>query len=49
MRANGISWTAWKLSTGSDSTNLLAAGAPASGGWANYLHGHAPLVVAGMR
>jgi endoglucanase len=49
MRANGVSWTAWKLSTGTDSTNLLAAGAPVTGGWSNYLHGHAPLVVAAMR
>ena len=49
MRANGISWTAWKLHTGSDSTNLLRAGAPVSGGWTNYLHGHAPFVVANMR
>ncbi|GIF62189.1 hypothetical protein Ais01nite_02240 [Asanoa ishikariensis] len=49
MRANGVSWTAWKLSTGTDSTNLLAAGTPVSGGWNAYLHGHAPIVVAGMR
>jgi endoglucanase len=49
MRSNGVSWTAWKLSTGSDSTNLLASGAPVSGGWNNHLHGHAPFVVAGMR
>ncbi|MGX7829693.1 cellulase family glycosylhydrolase [Actinokineospora sp. 24-640] len=49
MRANNISWTAWKLHTGSDSTNLLAPGAPVSGGWTNYLHGHAPFVVANMR
>jgi endoglucanase len=48
-KANGISWTAWKLSTGTDSTNLLAAGAPVSGGWDNYLHGHASLVVANMK
>ncbi|MCR3754400.1 Ricin-type beta-trefoil lectin domain-containing protein [Lentzea californiensis] len=49
MRTNGISWTAWKLHTGTDSTNLLRAGAPVSGGWNNHLHGHAPFVVAGMR
>jgi hypothetical protein len=49
MRANGISWTAWKLSTGTDSTNLLASGAPVTGGWNNYLHGHASLVVQNMR
>ncbi|HYN93363.1 MAG TPA: glycoside hydrolase family 5 protein [Pilimelia sp.] len=49
MRTNGISWTAWKLSTGTDSTNLLANGAPVNGGWNNFLHGHASLVVAGIR
>ncbi|HEX8630550.1 MAG TPA: cellulase family glycosylhydrolase [Catenuloplanes sp.] len=49
MRTNGISWTAWKLSPGSDSTNLLAPGAPVSGGWNNHLHGHAPFVVANIR
>ncbi|HLL65798.1 MAG TPA: cellulase family glycosylhydrolase [Micromonosporaceae bacterium] len=49
MRANGVSWTAWKLVPGSDSTNLLNPGAPVTGGWNNYLHGHAPFVVASMR
>jgi hypothetical protein len=49
MRANGISWTAWKLSVGTDSTNLLTNGAPVSGGWNNHLHGHASFVVASMR
>jgi endoglucanase len=49
MKANGISWTAWKLSVGTDSTNLLAPGAPVTGGWNNYLHGHAPFVVASMK
>ena len=37
MRTNGISWTAWKLDVGSDTTNLLSQGAPVSGGWTNYL------------
>ncbi|KAB1926324.1 cellulase family glycosylhydrolase [Micromonospora noduli] len=49
MKANGISWTAWKLDVGTDTTNLLSPGAPATGGWTNYLHGHAPFVVANMR
>ena len=49
MRTNGVSWTAWKLSVGTDSTNLLANGAPVTGGWNNFLHGHASLVVAAMR
>ncbi|MFE0530283.1 cellulase family glycosylhydrolase [Micromonospora parva] len=49
MRANGISWTAWKLDVGTDTTNLLSPGAPVTGGWTNYLHGHAPFVVANMR
>lgn len=48
MRTNGISWTAWKLDVGSDSTNLLASGAPVTGGWSRYLHGHASSVVASM-
>ncbi|MFG3343101.1 glycoside hydrolase family 5 protein [Glycomyces sp. NPDC048151] len=45
MEANGISWTAWKLDVGNDSTNLLSTGAPLTGGWDNYLHGHAPFVI----
>ncbi|MEV4119931.1 cellulase family glycosylhydrolase [Micromonospora sp. NPDC049645] len=49
MRQNGISWTAWKLDVGTDTTNLLSPGAPVTGGWTNYLHGHAPFVVANMR
>ncbi|MEK8105035.1 cellulase family glycosylhydrolase [Micromonospora sp. M12] len=49
MKANGISWTAWKLDVGTDTTNLLSPGAPVTGGWNNYLHGHAPFVVANMR
>jgi endoglucanase len=49
MRTNGISWTAWKLDVGNDTTNLLAPGAPVTGGWNNYLHGHAPFVVQSMR
>ncbi|MCZ7374773.1 cellulase family glycosylhydrolase [Micromonospora sp. WMMC250] len=49
MRANGISWTAWKLDVGTDTTNLLSPGAPVTGGWNNYLHGHAPFVVANMK
>ncbi|WP_327040780.1 cellulase family glycosylhydrolase [Micromonospora ureilytica] len=49
MKANGISWTAWKLDVGTDTTNLLSPGAPVTGGWTNYLHGHAPFVVTNMR
>ncbi|MEU8157380.1 cellulase family glycosylhydrolase [Micromonospora sp. NPDC048986] len=49
MKANGISWTAWKLDVGTDTTNLLSPGAPVTGGWTNHLHGHAPFVVANMR
>lgn len=49
MKTNGISWTAWKLDVGSDTTNLLSSGAPVTGGWTNYLHGHAPFVVANMK
>ncbi|MEU7974501.1 cellulase family glycosylhydrolase [Micromonospora sp. NPDC049089] len=49
MKANGVSWTAWKLDVGTDTTNLLSPGAPVTGGWTNYLHGHAPFVVANMR
>lgn len=49
MKTNGISWTAWKLDVGTDTTNLLSPGAPVTGGWNNYLHGHAPFVVANMR
>ena len=48
MAANGISWTAWKLDVGTDSTNLLSSGAPLTGGWDNYLHGHAPFIVANI-
>jgi endoglucanase len=49
MKANNISWSAWKLDVGNDSSNLLSSGAPVTGGWDNYLHGHAPFVVAGMK
>jgi endoglucanase len=49
MAANGISWTAWKLDVGPDSTNLLASGAPLTGGWTNYLHGHAPFVIENLQ
>lgn len=49
MKTNGISWSAWKLSVGTDSTNLLAQGAPVTGGWTNFLHGHAPFVVSNMK
>jgi endoglucanase len=49
MRANGISWAAWKLDVGTDTTNLLSPGAPVTGGWNNYLRGHGPFVVASMR
>jgi endoglucanase len=49
MATNGISWAAWKLDVGSDTTNLLSPGAPVTGGWTNYLHGHAAFVVQNMR
>lgn len=49
MRANSISWTAWKLDVGTDTTNLLSPGAPVTGGWTNYLRGHGPFVVRNMR
>ncbi|WP_194201942.1 cellulase family glycosylhydrolase [Glycomyces albidus] len=48
MAANRISWTAWKLDVGTDSTNLLSSGAPLNGGWDNHLHGHAPFVIANL-
>lgn len=48
MAANGISWTAWKLDVGTDSTNLLSAGAPVTGGWDGHLQGHAPFVIEQM-
>jgi endoglucanase len=49
MKANGISWTAWKLDVGTDTTNLLSTGAPVTGGWTNYLRGHGPFVVASLK
>jgi endoglucanase len=49
MNANSISWTAWKLDVGTDASNLLSAGAPLTGGWNDYLQGHAPFVVASMQ
>lgn len=49
MRTNGISWTAWKLDVGTDTTNLLSSGAPVTGGWTNYLRGHGPFVVRNLR
>ncbi|MDR3036317.1 MAG: cellulase family glycosylhydrolase [Kitasatospora sp.] len=49
MKNNNLSWSAWKLDVGTDASNLLAPGAPVTGGWDNYLHGHAPLVVAAMK
>ncbi|MFB9236269.1 cellulase family glycosylhydrolase [Plantactinospora siamensis] len=49
MKANNISWAAWKLDVGTDTTNLLSAGAPVTGGWDNYLHGHASFVVSNMK
>ena len=45
MERHRIGWTAWKLDVGPDSTNLLAEGAPLTGGWDGYLHGHAPFVI----
>ncbi|WP_205327341.1 cellulase family glycosylhydrolase [Glycomyces sp. YM15] len=49
METNGISWTAWKLDVGNDSTNLLSAGAPVTGGWDDHLHGHAPFVIENLQ
>ena len=49
MKTNNISWTAWKLDVGTDTTNLLSPGAPVTGGWNNYLRGHGPFVVASLR
>jgi endoglucanase len=46
---NGISWAAWKLDVGGDTTNLLSAGAPVTGGWQQHLHGHAPFVVQNLK
>jgi aryl-phospho-beta-D-glucosidase BglC (GH1 family) len=48
MEANQVSWTAWKLDVGTDSTNLLSSGAPVTGGWDDYLQGHAPFVIANL-
>jgi endoglucanase len=47
-KSKNISWAAWKLDVGNDSSNLLAAGAPVTGGWNNYLHGHASFVVSNL-
>jgi endoglucanase len=49
MKANGISWTAWKLASGTDGSCLLNPGTPVNPPWDNYLHGHAPFVVASMK
>lgn len=48
-KTNNISWAAWKLDVGNDSTNLLSPGAPVTGGWNGYLHGQASFVVANMK
>lgn len=45
MKANQVSWTAWKLDGCSDSSCLLLQGAPVDGPWTDeYLQGHGPLV-----
>jgi endoglucanase len=45
MTTNRISWAAWKLDDcAQDSTCLLRPGAPVTGGWDSWLHGHAALV-----
>jgi aryl-phospho-beta-D-glucosidase BglC (GH1 family) len=44
MKANSISWAAWKLDQGTDASNILRNGAPVSGGWDNWLQGHGPFV-----
>lgn len=41
--------TEWGASAADGGTNLLAPGAPVTGGWTNYLHGQAAFVVANMR
>lgn len=48
MEDHQISWTAWKLDVGNDSTNLLSSGAPVTGGWDAYLRGHGPFVIANL-
>ena len=45
MAANGISGSAWKLDACSDSSCILAMGAPTDGGFTDqWLSGHGPLV-----
>jgi aryl-phospho-beta-D-glucosidase BglC (GH1 family) len=45
MEQNDISWAAWKLDAGGDSSSILATGAPVDGGWTDdQIHGHGYLV-----
>jgi aryl-phospho-beta-D-glucosidase BglC (GH1 family) len=44
MKANSISWAAWKLDQGTDASNILRNGAPVSGGWDDWLQGHGSFV-----
>ncbi len=46
MKANWISWAAWKLDDCLEGSCLLKPNAPRNGGWdANWLQGHGPYVV----
>jgi endoglucanase len=51
MNAAKIGWTAWKLDNcGTDSTCILAPGAPVTGGWtSSYLYGHGVFIRARMQ
>jgi endoglucanase len=44
MKANGVSWTAWKLDDCTDSSCLLNPGTPVTGDWNSNLHGHGAFV-----
>lgn len=44
MRANGISWAAWKLDDCNDSSCLLAPGTAVDADWSTRLHGHGAFV-----
>ncbi|HSC89432.1 MAG TPA: glycoside hydrolase family 5 protein, partial [Polyangiaceae bacterium] len=45
LEENDVSWAAWKLDDGDDSSSMLATGASVNGGWdEDDLHGHAYLV-----
>ena len=45
MEENDVSWAAWKLDDGGDSSALLTTGASVEGGWTDVdIHGHGSLV-----